>query len=631
MIKPRQYQADAIRKSVIALLKHKRALIDMATGLGKTFTAALIAKKLKAKRILFLVHNNYILDNAMNEFGALLDGTMEMAMYNGHTKEGAEEANVVFATWQTMHRHLKKWKKNHFDLIIVDEAHHTEAITWKPVVKHFTGMKLGLTATPDRTDAADIRGVFGKEVVKLTLEEAIARGWLPKIEYHVVTDLTLDPDAFANICAEIKQDRRKVSLAELNKRIFISKRDKEIASIINSYNNKAVVFCASIAHADKLAKHLKNCGTFHSGKRKGNEDHISALERDTNRKVLERLNSGELKRVTAVNAFNEGVNVPSVELVAFCRATGVVTIFRQQLGRGLRPGKDKLIVLDFVANLERIRMIKTMVNKIADLHEQYTSKAERQRENYKRGKVEVSGEGFEFTFSDEIVSLMDILSIDYYPTWQEASAAAIKLGIVSVRQYIDNYKKDPRLPSCPRQAYPDFPGWYVFLNKTKPELYTFEEIVKVCKKAKVKVWKDYIALSKQDKRVPKRPNDTYKLKHGFYELLGTVHLKNLDELKKEVAKYGINSQFTYKKIRQKLRHLPSNPNIKYKDEWISWGDLFGRPPHYTLQEASKKVSSLGFKTSTDYYQRRHEDPRLPAYPQRKYRKNWPGWDKFLRR
>ncbi|HYV53728.1 MAG TPA: hypothetical protein VE933_03970, partial [Chitinophagaceae bacterium] len=103
-----------------------------------------------------------------------------------------------------------------------------------------------------------------------------------------------------------------------------------------------------------------------------------------------------------------GVNVPSVGLVAFCRVTGSLTIFRQQLGRGLRPGKDKLIVLDFVGNLERIQFVLEMMNKVSDLHEKFTPKEEMDCEGYVRQKFEVSGKGFEFTFSDKIVDAMKI-------------------------------------------------------------------------------------------------------------------------------------------------------------------------------------------------------------------------------
>lgn len=404
-VTPRIYQNMATTAAIKGLRGIlKRALVVLATGLGKTLTAAFIARKLRTKRILFLVHNNFILRHAMEEFQLVFDENTKMVIYNGISKAGVEQADIVFATWQTMRSALKKWKRNHFDLVIVDEAHHSEAETYRPTIDHFTAPKLGITATPDREDEADIREVFGHEVINVTLEEAIAHGWLPRIEYHVVTDESLDENALQKIAAEIKAGKKRFTMAEVNRRIFIKKRDLEIARIINGYEEKAIVFCSSISHAERMRKSLKLSESFHS--RKG----IS--QRDTwnrNKTVLDSLKNGVIRRVTAVNAFNEGVNVPSVGLVAFCRVTGVVTIFRQQLGRGLRPGKEKLVVLDFVGNLERIQLVMEMMNRISDLHEKFTPRGEIEREGYVRQQFEVSGKGFEFTFSDKVVDLMKIL------------------------------------------------------------------------------------------------------------------------------------------------------------------------------------------------------------------------------
>jgi superfamily II DNA or RNA helicase len=401
---PYPYQRIAVKAAVYALNTMMRALVVMATGLGKTFTAAFIAKEVQAKKILFLVHNNFILKHALGEFRQVFGQETKMAICNGMSQHGVHEADIVFATWQTMSKKLKQWKRNHFDLVIVDEAHHSEADTYRPVMEYFTGPKLGITATPDRSDGADICDTFGPAVVNITLEEAIAQNWLPRIEYHVVTDESLDEHALQRIAAEIREGKKRFTMAEVNRRIFIKKRDKEIARIINGYNEKAVVFCANIPHANRMARSLDLGTTFHSKKGKSQSDSW-----DKNQQALDDLKNGVVRRVTAINAFNEGVNVPSVGLVAFCRVTGSLTIFRQQLGRGLRPGKDKLIVLDFVGNLERIQLVQEMMNKVADHHERLISKEERDREGYNRKPFEVSGAGFEFTFSNSIVDLMKVL------------------------------------------------------------------------------------------------------------------------------------------------------------------------------------------------------------------------------
>ena len=570
---PRIYQVQATKTALKGLRSAlRRALVVLATGLGKTFTAAFIARKFRGKRILFLVHNNFILKHAMDEFRLVFNGKTKMAMYNGMSKRGVEDADIVFATWQTMGAHLKHWDRNHFDLIIVDEAQHTEADTYRPTADYFTGAKLGITATPDRTDETDIRNVFGQEVINVTLEEAIARGWLPRIEYHVITDESLDEKALQKIATEIRMGKKRFTMAEVNRRIFIKKRDVEITRIINGYNEKAIVFCNSIVHAERMKKALKLASTFHSGR--GN------TQKDTwkkNQATLDDLKNGLVRRVCAVNAFNEGVNVPTLGLVAFCRVTGSLTIFRQQLGRGLRPGKDKLIVLDFVGNLERIKLVLEMMNRISDLHEQFTPRGEIEREGYVRQRFEVSGKGFEFTFSDKVVDLMEVLQHcerEFYPTWQEGSHAAIKLGIKSARDYKVNYSKDLKLPSNPNQIWPDFPGYKVFLETPDPV-------------ERYKTWPEATA---------------------------------------SIIALGIKSQKEYWLRYAEDERLVSSPHLYYSD--FPGYNVYLGLKYRTCLEASQAAIGLGIKNRRDYEKKYKNDSRLYIDPHRKY-PDFPGWDQFL--
>ena len=273
-IESRIYQNSAVKAGVEALLQKSRALVVMATGLGKTLTSALIAKEFHAKRILFLIHNNFILKHAMEEYSIVFREEYKLVKYNGLSKKGAKEADIVFATWQTMGRNLSEWSPDYFDLIVVDESHHTGADTYRPVVDYFAGPKLGITATPDRNDDVDICEVFGSAVVDISLEEAIARGWLPRIEYHVMIDENLDDEVLKEIAKEIREGKKRFTMAEVSRRLFIKKRDEEIARIINACDEKAVVFCASIPHAERLSAELDLADTFHSGKGKGQKRYL---------------------------------------------------------------------------------------------------------------------------------------------------------------------------------------------------------------------------------------------------------------------------------------------------------------------------------------------------------------------
>ncbi len=635
-ITPRPYQRLSVKAALKGLRgRQKRALVVLATGLGKTFTAAFITKEFRPKRVLFLVHNNFILKHAVDEFRLVFNEKTKMAVFNGMSRNGAQAADMVFATWQTMGGNLKLWKRNHFDLIIVDEAHHTEADTYRPVVDYFVGARLGITATPDRADEADIRDVFGSEVINITLEEAIARGWLPRVEYHVVTDESLDEEALQTIAMEIREGKKRFTMAELNRRIFIRKRDKEIARIIDGYNEKSVVFRANIKHAERMRKSLKLSATFHS-----ETASTQKATWDQNQKTLDALKNGTVRRVCAVNAFNEGVNVPSVGLVAFCRVTGSLTIFRQQLGRGLRPGKDKLIVLDFVGNLERIQLVLQMMNKISDIHENETSQRERDREGYNRGNFEVSGQGFEFTFSDKVVDLMKVLEhveAEFYPTWQEASKSACSLGLTSQYKYRAGSKKDPQLPAAPRQIYPNYPGDAIFFGRSKKNLYkAWQQAGKAAQKLGIVSVMDYRERKNSDPRLPGNPEETYKDFPGWIAFLGKelrVPYKTFDEAKRAVKKLGIKNASEYFQRYKEDSRLHAHPGKRYKKEWLGWGNFFGREFYSTIAEASKMARRLKMKNSIDYKKRYKEDPRLPSDPLSAYRNTWhkEGWDwhKFL--
>lgn len=583
---PRPAQRLATKAALRGLRgPQKRALVVLATGLGKTFASAFIAKEYRAPRILFLVHNNFILEHAFGEYRQVFKRKI-MAVFNGLSKNGANKADIVFATWQTMGNNLLLWDRDHFDLVIVDEAHHSEAETYRPTLEYFTGAKLGITATPDREDKADIRAVFGPEVINITLEEAIARGWLPRIEYHVVTDKSLDEEALQKIASEIRRGKKRFTMAEVNRRLFIKKRDEEIAKIIGGYSEKAIVFCASIHHAEQMHKVLRSSSTFHSK--------VGNSQMDTwrkNQEVLARLKDGRIRRVCAINAFNEGVDVPSVGLVAFCRVTGVLTVFRQQLGRGLRPGKDKLIVLDFVGNLERIQLVLEMMNRISDLHEKYTSKDERKREGYERERFEVSGKGFKFTFSDKIVDLMEVLEHvdrDLYPTWQEASEAAKKLGITGSKEYRikKKYKLDPKLPADPHLKYKDFPGYAVFFGgrprKEGREYYpTWKTASKAARILQIKNREEYRIKRKQDSKLPARPEEYYCDFPGFPSFLGNAR-----------------------------------------------GQGIQRRTYGTWRRAALAAKRAGIRSKREYDKRYRKDPLLPSDPRTKY-ENFPGWLKFL--
>ncbi len=634
----RPAQAVAVEPALLALKTAGKALVVMATGLGKTLTAALITKEYAPKKALFLVHNNFILEHAIGEFSKVFDQKkINLARYNGLSKNGATKANLVFATWQTMRGNLSKWDQNHFDLLIVDEAHHTGAETYLPVTEYFNASKLAITATPHHEDL-DIREVFGKEVVNITLEEAIARGWLPRVEYHVVTDKSLDEKMLQKIVGEIRQGKKRFTMAEVDRCLFIKKREEDIAKTIDSYQEKAIVFCRDIKHAERMSDFLSSSKTFHSQKGNGGKSGMS-----DNLAVLQALSEGSIQKVCAVNAFNEGVDVPSVELVAFCRVTSSTTVFRQQLGRGLRPGKDKLVVLDFVGNLERVRQIKEMIERIKSFDP---------KSGGGRDILEVSGAGFEFTFSEQIVELVEVLKHcdeEFYQTWQEASKAAILLGIKNAEVYKQRYRENPKLPSEPQYQYRDFPSWGDFLATGRPKLRLASHRYKTWQEASnatitigITSRREYSNRYKEDPRLPSEPASVYPDFPNWGKFLGTGKVKEREvyptwqEASKVAKELGIKGgrREYFSRYREDSK-LPSNPPAVYPD-FPDWGTFLGtgrisplkKETYLTWQEASSAAISLGIRGQRDYAVKYRADPKLHCRPFDFYH-DFPGWDTFL--
>lgn len=494
---PRPYQLVARNKTVEALKASARALIVMATGLGKTLTAALASHLFGKSPLLFLAHNNDLLERAMKTFREVWGGELRYGLYNGHSKD-VEGYHLVFAMFQTMTNNLEAFKRDKFGIMIVDEAHHGHARTFKRTINHFTCPRIALTATPKRMDKKDIRELFGLPVVKIELEEAIAQAYLPPIEYHIITEDGLDEDRMSQLFREVLEEGKRISLREINRRIFIKARDEKIASIITSYNLPTVIFCRNTTHADNMHAVVKDSAIYHSKNSSGE-----------NTKALTGFETGRIRYLIAVNAFNEGLHLQGVGLVVFLRETASETIFRQQLGRGLETGGNKLIVLDFVANIERIRQIKRLAERVAEYHERITSSEGRERENYVHDKFHISGKGFNFTFTQKIVDILRIVEqaeVELYSTWQEAGHASVKVGVTSSKNYYKLYHKDPLLPSNPSVFYADWPGWGPYLGTKRVRGCNFYSTAEAAKEAirnlRIKNTAEYKKKRKKDPRLP---------------------------------------------------------------------------------------------------------------------------------
>jgi len=356
MIEPRNHQTEALKGITLARRrKQKRALVIMASGLGKTITAALDAQRYKRQhpnaRFLFLCHQNDILEQAQREFARVFPlDRYTMGFFHGRQKANAHEVDFLFASLQTMRELRTVFNKKEFDYLIVDESHHSPAATYEPTIEYFKpDFTLALTATPERTDLDDIRRIYGQEVYNLPLEDALARGLLTRIDYRLVTDEI----AYEKI---LNTSVGKLSVKDINSKFFIDKRDAEIIKIIRGHTQRikrprVMIFCRTTLHCDRLALLIPGAVAVHSN-----------MVRSEQKLRLEQFRAGSRNIILTVDMFNEGIDVPEANVIVFLRSTAAPIVFYQQLGRGLREfqGKDKVLVLDFVGNCERLIILDSL-------------------------------------------------------------------------------------------------------------------------------------------------------------------------------------------------------------------------------------------------------------------------------
>ncbi|MBC5629788.1 DEAD/DEAH box helicase [Clostridium sp. NSJ-6] len=238
----------------------------------------------------------------------------------------------------------------YFHYIVVDEFHHAVSNNYKRIINYFTPkFLLGLTATPERLDSKDVFALCDYNMVyEVRLKEAINKGWLVPFRYYGIYDETVNYE-------DIDFKNGKYDDKQLEEALMLNKRGKLILNHYLKYNSKrAMGFCSSRHHAEYMAK-MFNENNIPSAAVYSGESGEYSEERNI---ALSKLTSGELKVIFSVDMFNEGLDVPGIDMVMFLRPTQSPTIFLQQLGRGLRKAKDKqyLNVLDFIGNYKKANL-----------------------------------------------------------------------------------------------------------------------------------------------------------------------------------------------------------------------------------------------------------------------------------
>lgn len=349
-INPFEYQKEILEKLEVERSIHNRYrnLVVAATGTGKTVISAFDYRKFRAanpsSKLLFIAHRKEILEQSISKFRAILkDNNFGQLWVDGMEPTSNE---YLFASVQTLNNRLNDLKisPNYFDFIILDEAHHGSASTYRPFLNYFKPkILLGLTATPERMDSEDILIDFCNRIAaEIRLPEAMNKKILCPFQYFGITD-SID-------LSNVKWLNGKYVASELTN--IYTKNDVRVGEIIynlNKYTNdinevRAIGFCVSIEHAEYMADKFTLVGL---------KSYCLTSKNRYEREVLrEKFRKKEFNYLFVVDIFNEGVDIPEIDTVLFLRPTESLTVFLQQLGRGLRlsDGKDCLTVLDFVGN-----------------------------------------------------------------------------------------------------------------------------------------------------------------------------------------------------------------------------------------------------------------------------------------
>ncbi len=348
---PYEYQRaileDIAAERVAGKDKH---LIIAATGTGKTIVAAFDYKGFCEKvggrpRLLFVAHREEILKQARATFRQVLrDGSFGDLVIGG---ADASQEDHLFCTVQSWNsRDLDQYAPSYFDYVVLDEAHHGAAKTYQKLISHVKPKTLiGLTATPERTDGADIRNDFdGAFTHELRLPEAIDRALLSPFHYYGIPDLEgLDFSGvawkrggydFRELAGLLEGNRARANWV-------LSQLDRYMAGIDQV---RGLGFCVSVNHAVFMAEHFTQNGLPSLAL-------TGESSREDRRQAQRRLEQRDIRFIFTVDLYNEGVDIPCVDTVLFLRPTESLTLFLQQLGRGLRlhESKSHLTVLDFIA------------------------------------------------------------------------------------------------------------------------------------------------------------------------------------------------------------------------------------------------------------------------------------------
>ncbi|AEE95426.1 DEAD/DEAH box helicase family protein [Mahella australiensis] len=554
-----------------------KGIVVAATGVGKTFLAAFDSKEFK--KVLFVAHREEILFQAERTFKCVRP-EISTGFFSGEQKD--RECDVLFATVQTLGRREylddKIFSRDEFDYIVIDEFHHAVAESYVNIIEYFRPkFLLGLTATPERLDNQDVFALCDYNLVyEVRLKEAINKGWLVPFRYYGIYD-EIDYSG-------IDYKNGKYNEKQLEQVLSINKRaDLILQNYLKYKSQRALGFCSSRNHAVFMAKYFKDHGINACAVISGNgysnlddtQTYLYVVERN---EAVKRLKTAEIKVIFSVDIFNEGLDVPEVDMVMFLRPTESPTIFLQQLGRGLRKkGEKKYVnVLDFIGNYKKANLIPFFLT--GDIKE----RNEKSRMAYLPDEDEYP----EGCFVDFDFRLVDI----FKRMWHEQKNLfdKVKEEYFRVKEYLGD--RPSRL------------SMYTYLD---------ENIYSVIRtKKELNIFKDY--LSFLDKIGELLPSEQALIGTKAHEFLKEIENTNMTKMYKMPVllafynkgnmKLAIDENDIYESFREFYSH-PSNAIDLMKDNNTSNYKEWGKKEYVNL--AKKNPIKFLLQSSPDFFRERN--------------------------
>lgn len=342
---------EAQRQALDALAQarqqgHRRALVVAATGLGKTLLAAFdsLAVVPGKGRVLVVAHRRGLLDQAAVALGRVRSKSESQGFVD--QTDDQRDRDQVFVSVASLGR-LSDAELRAFDYVVVDEAHHGTAASYRRLFDVAEPrFLLGLTATPERLDGGDVYGLFhGVVACEVHLLEGIRRGWLVPFAYHGVRD-PIDYDQLSWTGGKLGY-----APAQLDEWLVSEERQRVLLEQMGDATtdrSRTLLFCVSIGHAAHTTAILAEAGWRVAQVHSGTGAQAPAV-------AIDALRRRDLQALVTVDMFNEGVDIPEVDRIVMLRPTDSPTVFLQQIGRGLRkaPPKERLLVIDLVGNHRR--------------------------------------------------------------------------------------------------------------------------------------------------------------------------------------------------------------------------------------------------------------------------------------